>query len=450
MKTMSELKYHYGLKMCIHPSTKQKQIIKMNSDVSRAVYNVMVAIDKELYQLKQVKLPIDTVQDRIKELEQRKKAQNHLANHYYYMNHPYIDSYCRSMAMRSYQAAWNMFRKVHSAGTPKFHKKRYEEKYQTCGTYSNKKKAVNMWTGSIRFVDSKHINLPKLGIIRVSGSYRKILDNKDDIRIGTTTISKNSFGIYYVSMQLGSDTPFVNKLAKTNSQIGIDLNTKNFLTTSEGKVIDNPRYYRMIKGRLAKVQRTLSRRERRVKKEKRSLRNSKNYQKQRRLVAKINDKIRNQRNNFLNVNSTRLINNHDLIVAENLKSKNMLKNHALSLSISDVGWRSFLQKLAYKADLYQRTFIVVHPKNTTQTCHDCGFIMGSSNTEKLTLKDREWTCPACQTHHIRDVNAAKNIHDEGMKLLEKMSGSCKKCGKKRTVITEDTTWTCTKCNSKNK
>ena len=97
----------------------------------------------------------------------------------------------------------------------------------------------------------------------------------------------------------------------------------------------------------------------------------------------------------------------------------MLKNHALALSISDVGWRSFLQKLAYKADLYQRTFIVVHPKNTTQTCHDCGFIMGSGNTEKLDLKDREWTCPACKTHHIHDVNAAKNILSKGLKQLEK-------------------------------
>ena len=261
--------------------------------------------------------------------------------------------------------------------------------------------------------------MPKLGRLRVTGSHRRIIDKKKDIRIGTVTVSKDSADRYFVSMQLGSDTPFVNKLARTNSQIGIDLNTENFLTTSEGKVIDNPRYYRMIKGRLAKAQRTLSRRERRAKKEKRSLRSSKNYQKQRRLVAKIHDKIRNQRNNFLNINSTRLINNHDLIVAENLKSKNMLKNHALALSISDVGWQSFLQKLAYKADLYQRTFIAVHPKNTTQTCHDCGFIMGSGNTEKLTLKDREWTCPACQTHHIRDVNAAKNILSKGLKQLEK-------------------------------
>ena len=112
-----------------------------------------------------------------------------------------------------------------------------------------------------------------------------------------------------------------------------------------------------------------------------------------------------------------LINNHDLIAAENLRSNNLLKNHALAMSISDVGWRTFLQKLEYKANLYGRTFITVNLKNTTQTCHECGFIMGNGDTKKLTLKDREWTCPACQTHHIRDVNAAKNILSKGLTKL---------------------------------
>ena len=417
MKKMSDLAYHYGLKMRIYPSSQQKKIIDLNGNIARTVYNKMVAIDQELYQLKQIKLPIDSILLRIEELEKRKNARN-MSNHYPYMQDKNIDSLAKANAIQNYQKAWKMFRKVHRTGTPKFHKKGYRLSYQTNAQYGKGTK-MDVYSATVKFLDNKHIKLPKLGRLRVAGSHRRIIDHKKDIRIGTVTISKDSADRYFVSMQLGSDTPFVNKLAKTNSQIGIDLNTENFLTTSEGKVIDNPRYYRMIKGRLAKAQRTLSRRERRAKKEKRSLRNSKNYQKQRRLVAKIHDKIRNQRNNFLNVNSTRLINNHDLIVAENLKSKNMLKNHALSLSISDVGWRSFLQKLAYKADLYQRTFIVVHPKNTTQTCHECGFIMGSGNTKKLTLKDREWTCPACQTHHIRDVNAAKNILSKGLKQLEK-------------------------------
>ena len=417
MKKMSDLAYHYGLKMRIYPSSQQKKIIDLNGNIARTVYNKMVAIDQELYQLKQIKLPIDSILLRIKELEKRKNARN-MSNHYPYMQDKNIDSLAKANAIQNYQKAWKMFRQVHRTGTPKFHKKGYHLSYQTNAQYGKDTK-MDVYSATVKFLDHKHIKLPKLGRLRVAGSHRHIIDHKKDIRIGTVTVSKDSADRYFVSMQLGSDTPFVNKLARTNSQIGIDLNTENFLTTSEGKVIDNPRYYRMLKGRLAKAQRTLSRRQRRAKKEKRSLRNSKNYQKQRRLVAKIHDKIRNQRNNFLNIISTRLINNHDLIVAENLKSSNMLKNHALALSISDVGWRSFLQKLAYKADLYQRTFIVVHPKNTTQTCHDCGFIMGSGNTEKLTLKDREWTCPACQTHHIRDVNAAKNILSKGLKQLEK-------------------------------
>ena len=417
MKKMSDLVYHYGLKMRIYPSSQQKKIIDLNGNIARTVYNKMVAIDQELYQLKQIKLPIDSILLRIEELEKRKNARN-MSNHYPYMQDKNIDSLAKANAIQNYQKAWKMFRKVHRTGTPKFHKKGYRLSYQTNAQYGKGTK-MDVYSATVKFLDNKHIKLPKLGRLRVAGSHRRIIDKKKDIRIGTVTVSKDSADRYFVSMQLGSDTPFVNKLTRTNSQIGIDLNTENFLTTSEGKVIDNPRYYRMIKGRLAKAQRTLSRRERRAKKEKRSLRNSKNYQKQRRLVAKIHDKIRNQRNNFLNVNSTRLINNHDLIVAENLKSSNMLKNHALALSISDVGWRSFLQKLVYKADLYQRTFIVVHPKNTTQTCHDCGFIMGSGDTKKLTLKDREWICPACQAHHIRDVNAAKNILSKGLKQLEK-------------------------------
>ncbi|WP_156409518.1 RNA-guided endonuclease InsQ/TnpB family protein, partial [Ligilactobacillus equi] len=112
-------------------------------------------------------------------------------------------------------------------------------------------------------------------------------------------------------------------------------------------------------------------------------------------------------------------NNHDLVVAENLRSSNMLKNHALAMSISDVGWRTFLQKMEYKSALYGRSFITVSPKNTTQMCNDCKFAMGTKGTEKLTLKDREWTCPNCGTFHIRDINASKNILEKGLEKLAK-------------------------------
>ena len=238
-----------------------------------------------------------------------------------------------------------------------------------------------------------------------------------ETRIGTVTLTKDPADHFFLSMQLASDESFV-KVSKANHEhIGIDLNTDNFLTDSEGNTVPNPQYYRTIKDKLAKEQRILSRRQRRAKKEHRSLRDSKNYQKQRLLVAKLHAKVMNQRHNFLQQISTALIKNHDLVVAEELRSKNMLKNHALALSISDVGWRSFLGMLAYKADLYGRQFITISPRNTTQTCHNCGFVMGTNGTDKLTLADRKWTCPNCGTHHIRDWNAAKNILDKGIVKL---------------------------------
>ena len=95
----------------------------------------------------------------------------------------------------------------------------------------------------------------------------------------------------------------------------------------------------------------------------------------------------------------------------------MLKNHALAMSISDVGWRLFLEKMTYKSVMYGRRFVTVDPKNTTQKCHDCGFVMGTENTKKLTLKDREWTCPNCGTFHIRDVNASLNVLNKGLEKL---------------------------------
>lgn len=415
MKSMAKLKYHYGVKMRIYPSDQQKQIIKINSDASRFVYNEMVAIDKELYQLKQVKIPIAAVIDRINQLKSRQNARQ-MANHYQFLNDKRIDSLTKANAIQNYRKAWKAFRQVHTAGVPNFHRKSYTWKYQTNCQYVGKKQAL-LTNGTVRFLDCKHVNVPKIGRIRVSGSYRRILNRIDETRIGTITITKDNTDKFYLSMQLASDEPFVAIPKFSNRKLGIDLNTDNFLTDSNGNVVANPRYYRTIKGKLAKAQRKLSRRAFRAKKEHRSLRESKNYQKQRLLVAKIQRKVYYQRQNFLHIVSTALIKNHDLVVAEELRSKNMLKNHALAMSIADVGWRTFLQMLNYKAVLYGKQFVTINPKNTTQMCHDCGFVMGTDKTQKLTLADREWTCPKCGTHHIRDHNAAQNILAKGIEKL---------------------------------
>ena len=417
MKSMAQLEYHYGLKVRIYPSDHQKQIIKVNSDASRFIYNEMVAIGKELWQLSRVRLPIDTVQDRIQQLKLRRNAKQ-MSNHFQFLEDKRIDSLAKANAIQNYYKAWKAFRKVHGTGVPKFHRKSYAWRYQTNCQYL-KQKTARLTNGTVFFEDCRHIVLPKLGRLRIKGAQQRLLDRQGETRIGTVSISKDAADRFFLSLQLGSDTPFVPKLSRTNRQIGIDLNTENFLIASDGRTVANPRYYRTIKGKLANAQRTLSRRQRRAKKEQRSLQESKNYQKQRLLVAKIHARVFDRRHDFLQRTSTALIKNHDLVVTEELRSKNLLKNHALAMSISDVGWRSFLCMLSYKAGLYGRQFITVSPKNTTQTCHDCGFVMGSDGTEKLTLADRKWTCPQCHTHHIRDHNAALNILEKGFRKQQK-------------------------------
>ena len=237
-----------------------------------------------------------------------------------------------------------------------------------------------------------------------------------ETRIGTVTLTKDSADRFFLSMQLASDEPFVRSQKADHGHIGIDLNTDNFLTDSEGNIVPNPRYYRTIKGKLAKEQRILSRRQRRAKKEHRFLRDSKNYQKQRLLVAKLHAKVMNQRHNFLHQVSTALIKNHDLVVAEELRSKNMLK-----IMLWRLAFLTLAGVLFSACWLIKQICMVVNlsrsAQNTTQTCHDCGFVMGINGTVKLTLADRKWTCPNCGTHHIRDWNAAKNILDKGIAKL---------------------------------
>ena len=414
LKNMSKYNYHYGLKVRIYPNTKQKQIIKLNSDVSRAVYNYMVAFGKELYCFGKPKIYIKGVTERISWLREIKSSTKLLRDTYIWMNAEGVDCMAIATAKQSYSAAWNLYKKVYHITPPNFHKKSYEERYQTSEHYDKKKiETPTMSNGRCRFT-SKTVNLPVLGKIRYAGS-SKIMEklfSMEEIRIGTITISKNACDKYYASFQLGSDMPFVEQMGKTGSRVGIDLNVENFYADSNGHIEANPQYYRHSKKRLAKAQRILGKRAARAKKEHRPLRTAKNYQKQRRLVSRITQSIMNRRRNFLNCQSTALIKNHDLVVAEELRSKNMMKNHALAMSIQDNGWRTFLNMMSYKAALYGKDFRTVNPCNTTQTCHVCGHVM--KGEQKLTLNIREWTCPICGTHHVRDVNAAINILKKGL------------------------------------
>ncbi|PQF23958.1 IS200/IS605 family transposase [Enterococcus mundtii] len=139
---------------------------------------------------------------------------------------------------------------------------------------------------------------------------------------------------------------------------------------------------------------------------------AKNYQKQKRLVARLHEKVMNQRNDFLNQLSIEMIKNHEIICIENLNTKDMLRNNKLAKSISDVSWSSFVTKLQNKADWYGREIIKIDKWfPSSQICSACGHKDG-----KKVLEIREWTCPVCHTHHDRDINASINILNEGLQI----------------------------------
>lgn len=357
-----------------------------------------------------------------------------------FLNDRDIHSTISGNAIRAYQAAWKLWAIARTTGrrngTPRFKKKQSygAGSYQVSTTYSSGKPLTMHDATGVRVDDNDHIILPRLSRIRVTpkdkqgrilhaqSKLKAFLGQHDgnSIRIGTTTISKTSTGQYFASLSLGSMKPFAQTLPQTGKSVGIDLNVENFLTMSNGTIISNPKFYMHQEQYLCHYQHKLSRQYRHAVADHKPLAVRQNYQAQRLIVARKLKRVADQRRSFLDNLSMDIIRHYDVIVLEQLQGKNMLKNHALAKNISDTGWRIFVSMLQYKANMYGRTVILVNPAYTTQTCHACGYICGRTDKsahDKLKLSDREWTCPSCHRHHIRDINAAKNILDRGLEQL---------------------------------
>lgn len=253
-------------------------------------------------------------------------------------------------------------------------------------------------------IDHKFVKVPKLkSLIKIK------LHRRPKGMIKSATISRHSSGKYYISLLCKEE---ISELPQTNSAIGIDLGITDFAIFSTVQKIDNNKFTSKMAKKLKHEQPKLSRRALLAKQRGFNLFEAKNYQKQKRLVARLHEKVMNQRNDFLNQLSTEMIKNHDIICIEDLNTKGMLRNHKLAKSISDVSWSSFVKKLQYKADWYGRKMIKVDQWfPSSQICSKCGQKDG-----KKSLEIREWTCPLCHAHHDRDINASINILTEGLRI----------------------------------
>ena len=284
---------------------------------------------------------------------------------------------------------------------PKFKEKADSVQSYTTKVVTKNGKSTNIW------IEGDKIRLPKLGFV-------KMKNTRDPMgRIINVTVRRKASGHFFASVLVEED---VYALPKTGSSVGIDLGLKEFASLSTGEKIENPRFYRVQEEKLAKAQRILKRRERRAKERGVDPETVKNYLKAKQKVAEINEKIANQRKDFAQKLSTILVKNHDLICVEDLKAKNLLKNHCLAKSIQDAGWRLFVALLEYKCRWYGKELSRISQWfPSSQICSSCG-----AHTGKKPLSVREWVCPECGKHHDRDVNAALNILREGTRVaLEK-------------------------------
>lgn len=236
-------------------------------------------------------------------------------------------------------------------------------------------------------IEGNKLKLPKIGLVKIK-LHRTFVGI-----IKSTTISKTPSGKYYASILVDVENK---QLAKTDVKIGVDVGLKEFAITSNADKYENPKWLRKSEKRLAKLQKSLSRKKL----------GSNNRKKARLQVAKLHERIANQRNDFLHKLSTKLLHENQVVVIEDLKVKNMQQNHKLAKAISEVSWAEFRRMLEYKARWYGRE-IIIAPSNyaSSQLCSNCGY----KNTDVKDLKIREWKCPSCGSVHDRDINASKNL-----------------------------------------
>lgn len=299
-----------------------------------------------------------------------------------------VDSLALTSEYRDLNTAFKNFFRDTKVGYPKFKKKRDNHKSYT--TYNQK--------GSVAIV-GKYVKLPKIGYVKMRQS-QPVLGS-----IKNATISQVPSGKYYISFNIEI---WVQELPKTEKEIGLDLGIKELLITSDKEHFENPKTLYKYEKQLAKLQRQLAHKKK----------FSNNWYKQKHKIALLHEKIVNIRKDNLHKISHKLVQENQLIVSEDLKISNMVKNHHLAKSIADVSWYELTRQISYKSDWHGRMYVKINTYYpSSQTCNCCGY----KYTATKDLSVRYWTCPNCGTYHDRDENAADNILAEGKRIVASLN-----------------------------